>query len=779
MSELIRLDEIAAELRQDGLLQNLATGMGDPQYDRTLHTQLAPYRYLYKRELEGLYRGWLCRKVVDLYPKEATRKWLEIKLGGKASDRRRIDSFNKYQEKLGVAQAIKRASTWARLYGGAAIIAIVEDGQTPDKPIRANRIRSIRKLMVLDGHKIRPWMQPIETDPLDPEFYELILPPRSAHELRQSMGQDARLGTGAPVHKSRVFRFDGVELPPDMLLLNHGWGLSVLDLIWDAFNRWELAQNSAVNALETSSFFTYALDGLRELLAENNERNRGILRNRIQSMWLSMNNRKVLVHDAAKEKVGSLERRLNQMPDMLDRFQGEIIAATDYPATVLFGKGPVGLASQGTGEAEEKVWAKLVGQFQAAHYSPILRAPGDDLGIFELIWLAKDGPTYGREPDDWSFDWNSLIELGDEEKLSVREKQANIDRTYVDLEILLKDEVRQSRFGGSDYSIETELDEDLWKQKQEEEANQFGGFEDYGFGGYEEPQAVAPAQGETGAIQPAQPPDSAVQQDSLRSDRRRLDTAVAPKWIMRWQGIEIGITHFPGDLRHNRPMRAGYGFIRGSYGDAEDGMAIDVYIGRNLSSEKVYRIAQVKPDELVLDEYKWVIGVNTPEQARALYLQHMPRKFLGMVEASSLKDLAKYRRDAAELSQSAVNYRDRADDARPCNQCLHWRGDSRCGLVAGEISALGSCDRWERPDDPKGDGASPGPTSPLAVVEPELDREDAGDHYWVNNPKVRNGGYYRRRPQHRTPRIDGSALLSDSFNFDAEDEEPDPADLLR
>ena len=60
----------------------------------------------------------------------------------------------------------------------------------------------------------------------------------------------------------------------------------------------------------------------------------------------------------------------------------------------------------------------------------------------------------------------------------MRDKQSGIDRTYVDLGILLKEEVRQSRFGGSDYSIETELDEDLWKKKQEEEENQFGGFED-------------------------------------------------------------------------------------------------------------------------------------------------------------------------------------------------------------------------------------------------------------------------------------------------------------
>lgn len=82
--------------------------------------------------------------------------------------------------------------------------------------------------------------------------------------------------------------------------------------------------------------------------------------------------------------------------------------------------------------------------------------------------------------------------------------------------------------------------------------------------------------------------------------------------------------------------------------------------------------------------------------------------------------------------------------------------------------------RWQGED-----GSRPKPTSSLAVIEPELDRQDAGDRYWVNNPKVRNGGYHRRYPRRQKPRLDGSALLSDSFNFDADDDEPDPADWLR
>lgn len=121
------------------------------------------------------------------------------------------------------------------------------------------------------------------------------------------------------------------------------------------------------------------------------------------------------------------------------------------------------------------------------------------------------------------------------------------------------------------------------------------------------------------------------------------------KRVMRWYKLDIGISHDPGDKRHGRSMRAGYGHIRGSYGDAEDGMSIDVYVGPDLGSREVFRIKQIFPPESgdkagELDEYKFIIGTWTEAEAKKLYLRHMPKRFFGGVERVSLKSLEKYQR---------------------------------------------------------------------------------------------------------------------------------------
>ncbi|MDA0269049.1 MAG: hypothetical protein O3A14_19340 [Cyanobacteria bacterium] len=109
------------------------------------------------------------------------------------------------------------------------------------------------------------------------------------------------------------------------------------------------------------------------------------------------------------------------------------------------------------------------------------------------------------------------------------------------------------------------------------------------------------------------------------------------KRVMRWKRLEIGLSHEPGDTRHGRKMKAGYGHIRGSYGAAEDGMAIDVYVGPDLGSDRVFKVKQVVPDTGELDEYKYLIGCWDKDEAQQLYLAHMPKRFLGGVEAADFE----------------------------------------------------------------------------------------------------------------------------------------------
>lgn len=116
------------------------------------------------------------------------------------------------------------------------------------------------------------------------------------------------------------------------------------------------------------------------------------------------------------------------------------------------------------------------------------------------------------------------------------------------------------------------------------------------------------------------------------------------KRVMRWWRLEIGLSHEPGDKRHGRSMTAAYGHIRGSYGDAEDGMAIDIYLGDDLASREIFWVKQIKPDTGELDERKLIVGCWTQAEAEALYLRHMPKRFLGSIEKGNLNSLAKYQK---------------------------------------------------------------------------------------------------------------------------------------
>lgn len=647
-TDLAHFDDLALE-RFDSLIENALSGIGDPEYDRTVHNQVGFVRRLPQRDLETLYQhSWICQNCIDLYPDEATREWLDVRMGGKKSDRRTIDKFNQYQKRLGVPKAFETASQWARLYGGAVIIPVVLDGQPMDKPIKPESIKSIRKLLVLDRHDIRPVMQ--WSDPANPEFYEFIMAPVVARRLQDAIGK-TQLPSLLKIHHSRVFRFDGREMPPKILEKNEGWGISILDAMYTTFSQFETTSASIANLVDESSLFIYAMKGLANLLSANDEKSLSILMNRLRAIRRAKSSHKMLLLDAELETATVVQRPLTGLPEILDRSISCVVGASRIPTTILLGRGPMGLAAQGTGDTEQQSWSKLVAQFQNNTYSPLLRSYNDeDLKLFDLIWWAQDGPTKGKPPDDWGFEFKSLQPMTDKEKADLRSSQSNTDRTYVDMGVLLKEEVRASRFDGEEYSIETQLDEQLWNEKQQEEDDAFDEFDDFGgeFGasGADSNGAAPPGQAPPGQENQAMAGASPGAKNPARSDSLLSATSERTKFILNWNGLRIGITHQPGDLRHGKPMAAHYGRIFGSYGDAEDGMAIDCYLGPNPDSKNAFRVRQNRPDG-TFDETKWVFGCHSLKEARDLFLRHMPQTFFGGIDPAPLDELKKYRHDCS------------------------------------------------------------------------------------------------------------------------------------
>jgi predicted RNA methylase len=100
-----------------------------------------------------------------------------------------------------------------------------------------------------------------------------------------------------------------------------------------------------------------------------------------------------------------------------------------------------------------------------------------------------------------------------------------------------------------------------------------------------------------------------------------------PKRHLKWQGLEIAIETEAGGTRSGMgkdgvpwsvTLAHPYGYIKRTEG--KDGDQIDVYVGPNPDSDRVFIIDQIDPDTRRFDEHKLVIGAETAEQAEAIYL---------------------------------------------------------------------------------------------------------------------------------------------------------------
>lgn len=492
-----------SELRADGILFNSLTGLGDPTYDRAMQTTVGWAARLDRLQLEELSTNWVCNNIVSSYPRESTREWLEITLGGDKVDPKIVAAFNDYQKKLDVRGSFEWADYLSNLYRGAAIVIVCDDGEDYDKPIRRDRIRTIKSLEVLDCYDLTPDLG-LGANPIKPKRYQLAVDPSRYPELD---------GVGSYIHSSRILRFDGVKIPPKAMerSVPRGWGASRLELAFDAFVDYESTHGSVAEMAQSFNVFKMAIKDLAAKIEQGGTKAEETLKTRFRAIQMMMSNLRGMVVDADKETVDFVTRNFSGIADVLDRFANRLVGASDLPYTILFGRGPQGLAAQGTGDSEDQVWAKKVSQHQETKYRPLFQE------LAELIWLAKDGPTKGKIPEDWGFRFHSLEKETEKEKMDVRSLAAQTYNTYQQMGVLLPEEIRQSQFGGSEYSIEITLDDKLWEKKQKEaeqqaQAAQYGGFEDYG--GYDD----------QGGDQQVSPEDQQaadgeqVQQDSVKFD---------------------------------------------------------------------------------------------------------------------------------------------------------------------------------------------------------------------------------------------------------------------
>jgi len=447
--------EVREELRTDGALLNVLTGMGMATRDKTLATSVRAQYLLPRPDLENLYMSGIPRRYVDSIADEMLRHLVTISLGTN-EDPETAKIIPAFEEYLKVSQFHRRlieVIKLQRLYGGAGMVMLVDDGLDASEPVDPKRIRAVRDFIPFSRWELIPY-NITAVDYSKPDIYRLTTSQRINEQQSASI-------VSIDIHHTRVARFDGLYLPWQQRINNQGWGQSVLQLIWESYKRYE----SAVSGLETltsdADLFVHKMPGLFQRIAAGNESD---LRKRMEVNNLSRSVYGGMALDK-EEEVQFISRNLTGVATALEPFIKDLQAVTGWPASILMGDSPGGLGKEG--RLEERVWSSLVEQWQEVYCrDPITQ-------IFSYILASREGPTRGKLPESWKVHFPSVYTETALDKAQLRSQMATVDTAYVNLGVLTPLEVRTSRFGGTDYSIETTLNEDTTTQLEANQEQQF------------------------------------------------------------------------------------------------------------------------------------------------------------------------------------------------------------------------------------------------------------------------------------------------------------------
>ena len=137
--------------REDGYT-NMLNKYGTKQ-DNSEAYAFSPENITSDMELDRLYEwNGLFTKIIDRPSEEAIRHGHDIDYG----DDDITEFVENKMDELQVEEQFATAEKWARLYGGASIVMLVDDGRRLEDPLDWNNVRSIDELIVFERSIVQP-----------------------------------------------------------------------------------------------------------------------------------------------------------------------------------------------------------------------------------------------------------------------------------------------------------------------------------------------------------------------------------------------------------------------------------------------------------------------------------------------------------------------------------------------------------------------------------------------------------------------------------------------
>tara|TARA_R110000851_G_scaffold244874_4_gene397648 strand:- start:1421 stop:2746 length:1326 start_codon:yes stop_codon:yes gene_type:complete len=308
----------------DGL-SNLATGLGGSK-DKAMSNQWnhsgANYDHV---ALSVRYReDWLSQKVCQIVPQDMTREWRKFE----ATEATEADA------EFEVAKLFREAYKWARLYGTSFIILDIDDGRTTDKPVNWNNLKvgCLRSMHVVDRTRV------VATGDIDqramsvtfgmPEHYQFVQNPTK-------------------IHKDRLIRFEGTELPVYERQRNLWYSDSVLIPLMRQIDNFHTTSFAAAQMVQEANTDIIKVDGLANIL-ESDEGTVAMI-NRFTD-WKSIKSVFGVSILDSSEEYEQKSIQLSGVKDLIWEYLKMVSASVSIPATRFLSASPDGMNA--TGESD-------------------------------------------------------------------------------------------------------------------------------------------------------------------------------------------------------------------------------------------------------------------------------------------------------------------------------------------------------------------------------------------------------------------------------------------
>ena len=441
--------------RQDGFF-NAVIGHGLKSRDPFAAYQFGMPRLMSDQEADDLFTfNGIANKIITEPANEAVRTGFDLKNGDAVIDQN--EQLCSVFEDLKGQKRMAEALMWDRLYGGCAVLMVIDDGGTLEDPLNEANIRKIERLQVFEAPDVTYQDSCLYGDPSDPaygkpQFYTLV----------NYQGQSLL------VHESRLLLFRGGVISNRRRRMRNGWGGRVFDRIAQELTNYNSSLSLSLMAISRLSQGILKFSGMESLL--QNDFGEEQVRKRLQLIDMARHMMNTIAIDTADE-YDQKNMTIAGLKDIIQEFELALSAVTNIPATVLFGRSPAGMNA--TGKADFEAYYNMVSRIQQRTLRPAL------LRLFDVISKAKEYPFTLPESYTIAFKprWNptekEIAETANI-KAQAKEHEANAARSYMDIGALDISEIRRTLKDDGEYIMDDSLDDELL-EKREEDTNEGDG----------------------------------------------------------------------------------------------------------------------------------------------------------------------------------------------------------------------------------------------------------------------------------------------------------------